>query len=57
VTLIPAKAFVLGKPVEVQVGSRAHSGLHDAFGRLITGDSQGTPDADTEANAIFNRGQ
>jgi hypothetical protein len=55
VTLIPAKAFMISKPVEVQVGGRAHSGLHDSFGRLITGGPDRTPDAG--AKAILNRGQ
>ena len=55
VTLIPVKAFLISKPVEIQIGGRAHSGLYDSFGRLITGDLGNSPDAG--AKAVRNRGQ
>jgi hypothetical protein len=54
VTLIPAKAYALRKPVAVRVGGRAPSGIHDAFGRLITSGPGGPPT--TEAHALLSRG-
>jgi hypothetical protein len=55
VTLIPAKPFVLRKPVGVRVGGQAHPGIYDSFGRLIADGPQGTPDA--EAKAVLSRGR
>ena len=54
VTLTPVKKFPLKKPVEVRVQGQAPSGLHDSFGRLISGDPNGIVSGN--ANAILSRG-
>jgi hypothetical protein len=54
VTLTPAKAFSLAKPVQVLVHGVPPSGLQDSSGRFIDGKRDGQPGSD--AVAVLSRG-